>query len=128
MPSWPRSSRNRISSLRLRRTCPPFAAAFIWISPVKAALPEGGAGNPVDAFVAAKLKKSNLQPAPTTDVPTLCRRLYLDLTGEGRASGRRRRQPGRCLRGREAQEIESPACAYDGRAHPLPPPLSGSHR
>ncbi len=37
--------------------------------------------NPVDAFVLAKLKKAGLQPAPPADAATLCRRLYLTVTG-----------------------------------------------
>ena len=38
-------------------------------------------GNPIDTFVSAKLAAANLQPAPTADARTICRRLYLDLTG-----------------------------------------------
>ncbi len=37
--------------------------------------------NPIDGFVAAKLKEAGLKPAPATDPETLCRRIYLDMTG-----------------------------------------------
>jgi hypothetical protein len=37
--------------------------------------------NPIDRFVAAKLEAAELSPAPEADRATLCRRVYLDLTG-----------------------------------------------
>jgi hypothetical protein len=37
--------------------------------------------NPIDRFIAAKLEAAELQPAPEADRATLCRRVYLDLTG-----------------------------------------------
>lgn len=37
--------------------------------------------NPIDAFVLARLERERLKPAPEADRVTLCRRLYLDLTG-----------------------------------------------
>jgi len=37
--------------------------------------------NPIDTFVLARLEKDNLEPSPEADPVTLCRRLYLDLTG-----------------------------------------------
>jgi hypothetical protein len=37
--------------------------------------------NPIDAFVLARLEKEKLKPSPEADAVTLCRRLYLDLTG-----------------------------------------------
>ncbi len=37
--------------------------------------------NPIDQFVAAKLQKEGLHPAPETDKPTLLRRVTFDLTG-----------------------------------------------
>jgi len=37
--------------------------------------------NPIDAFVLAKLKSEGLKPSPTAPRATLCRRVYLDLTG-----------------------------------------------
>ncbi len=37
--------------------------------------------NPIDAFVLAKLKAAGLKPAPPADAATLCRRLYLTVTG-----------------------------------------------
>jgi len=37
--------------------------------------------NPIDAFIAAKLKSAGLAHSPPADPATLCRRLHLDLTG-----------------------------------------------
>jgi hypothetical protein len=37
--------------------------------------------NPIDRFVLAKLEASGLEPAAEADRATLCRRVYLDLTG-----------------------------------------------
>ncbi len=38
-------------------------------------------GNPLDAFVAAKLHAAGLAPSPPADRRTLIRRLYLDVLG-----------------------------------------------
>ena len=37
--------------------------------------------NPIDRFVRAQLESAGLAPSPEADAATLCRRLYLDLTG-----------------------------------------------
>ena len=37
--------------------------------------------NPIDGFILKKLAESALMPSREADAPTLCRRLYLDLTG-----------------------------------------------
>jgi len=47
----------------------------------KPALPAGFNGNPIDAFVGAKLKAAGLDFAAPADPSTLTRRLYLSLTG-----------------------------------------------
>jgi hypothetical protein len=39
------------------------------------------AGNPIDAFIRAKLSEKNLAPSPRADRRTLIRRLYFDLIG-----------------------------------------------
>ena len=39
------------------------------------------AGNPIDAFLSAKLADKGLAMSPEADARTLCRRLYFDLTG-----------------------------------------------
>jgi hypothetical protein len=48
--------------------------------PVKSAVPLPGM-NPIDAFIAAALRKNGLRPAPRADRVTLLRRAYLDLIG-----------------------------------------------
>jgi len=52
-----------------QRTIPPTVAQPAWVR------------TPVDAFVAARLDHSKLQPSPEADRRTLLRRLSLDLTG-----------------------------------------------
>ncbi|MCB1277691.1 PSD1 and planctomycete cytochrome C domain-containing protein, partial [Prosthecobacter sp.] len=47
----------------------------------KPALPSGFSGNPIDAFVGAKLKAAGLDFAAPADLATLVRRLYVTLTG-----------------------------------------------
>ncbi len=37
--------------------------------------------NPIDAFILARLAREKITPSPEADPATLCRRLYLDLTG-----------------------------------------------
>ena len=37
--------------------------------------------NPVDAFIRARLEREGIKPSPQADAYTICRRLYLDLTG-----------------------------------------------
>ena len=40
-----------------------------------------GTGNPIDAFVRAKLAEKHLSPSPEADARALCRRIYFDLIG-----------------------------------------------
>jgi hypothetical protein len=55
---------------------------WAFIAPQKPALPPGAkAANPIDAFVAARLARDGLKPAPAADPATLARRLYLDVIG-----------------------------------------------
>jgi uncharacterized protein DUF1553/uncharacterized protein DUF1549/cytochrome c/concanavalin A-like lectin/glucanase superfamily protein len=42
---------------------------------------ENWSKNPIDAFILKKLAEAGLEPAPEASPETLCRRLYLDLTG-----------------------------------------------
>lgn len=58
---------------------PKHRAHWAFVPPKRAAVPQGG--NPVDAFIRAKLDKEGLKPAPRADKLTLIRRLSLDLTG-----------------------------------------------
>ena len=50
-------------------------------SPVKSLPPADGLGNPIDAFVFAKLNENGLSFNPRADQRTLARRLSFDLTG-----------------------------------------------
>lgn len=69
----------------------PYTAHWAFTAPAKAPLPASGSqlsalnsqlqSHPVDAFVAAQLAPAGLTPSPAADPATLCRRLFLDLTG-----------------------------------------------
>ena len=70
----------------------PYAAHWAFTAPVKAPLPLSSplpaspspslhAPQPVDAFIAAKLPAAGLTASAPADPATLCRRLFLDLTG-----------------------------------------------
>ncbi len=59
---------------------------WAFIAPRQAAVPQirnlqSAIRNPIDAFVFSKLESEGLAPSPEADPITLCRRLYLDLTG-----------------------------------------------
>jgi mono/diheme cytochrome c family protein len=56
-----------------------YEAHWAFVPPVKAPLPSPG--NPVDAFVRARLKQEKLPHSPPAAPNALARRLYLDLTG-----------------------------------------------
>jgi hypothetical protein len=51
--------------------------------PAVPSLPGAGAkaANPIDAFVQSRLRQEKMAPAPRADLPTLARRIALDLTG-----------------------------------------------
>jgi cytochrome c553 len=49
--------------------------------PLISAQPPVAGGNPIDAFLTAKLAAAGLKPNPITDKQTLLRRIYLDLIG-----------------------------------------------
>lgn len=59
----------------------PVAAEKPWIYRTPVAAKPPATGNPVDAFVNAKLAERGLKAAPRADHATLIRRLSLDLTG-----------------------------------------------
>jgi len=44
-------------------------------------VPQSDGKNPIDAFIAARLRTHGLKPAPAASPATLIRRVYLDLTG-----------------------------------------------
>jgi hypothetical protein len=51
------------------------------VRPLVPATTNAATGNPIDAFIRAKLTEKNLSPAPEADRRTLIRRVTLDLTG-----------------------------------------------
>jgi hypothetical protein len=62
------------------------AKHWAYASPVRPALPaignrQSAIGNPIDAFLLARLTKEGLQPSPEAAPEILIRRLYLDLIG-----------------------------------------------
>ena len=59
----------------------PYAPHWAFAAPVKAALPAAPKVHPIDAFVAPKVRAAGLKPSAPADAATLCRRLFLDLTG-----------------------------------------------
>jgi hypothetical protein len=64
----------------------PYSVHWAFVKPVQAQPPRtarltAGIRNPIDAFVFARLERDGLAPSPEADPDTLCRRLYLDLTG-----------------------------------------------
>lgn len=56
---------------------------WAFVKPERSEVPKQGewARNEIDAFVAKRLKKENLDPSPEADPYTLIRRVYLDLIG-----------------------------------------------
>ena len=58
-----------------------YSAHWAFVPPHKAALPAGGPAHPIDAFVAGRLRALNATASPPAAASTLCRRIYLDLTG-----------------------------------------------
>ena len=70
----------------------PYAQHWAFVPPAKAPLPDAPAAgnpgapapakvNPIDAFVAARLRSANLSPSVPADPAVLCRRIHLDLIG-----------------------------------------------
>lgn len=58
-----------------------YESHWAFTAPVKAAVPQVGAANPIDAFVASRLKDRELTLSPPATSNALCRRVYLDLIG-----------------------------------------------
>ncbi len=54
---------------------------WAFVAPKRPRMPQGGATNPIDSFVLARLKKEGLKPSPVADKTTLLRRLSFDLIG-----------------------------------------------
>jgi len=59
------------------------AKHWAYVPPVRSPVPQmpNAPGNPIDAFVRARLSEEKLQPSPAAEPHVLARRLYLDLTG-----------------------------------------------
>ena len=62
-----------------------YEAHWAFESPVRAALPETSEDpwceNEIDAFILERMRRQGISPNPEADPATLCRRLFLDLTG-----------------------------------------------
>jgi hypothetical protein len=58
-----------------------YAEHWAFTVPKKVTLPAGDSTNVVDSLVAHKLQTLNVKPSPKATSSTLCRRLYLDVTG-----------------------------------------------
>jgi hypothetical protein len=58
-----------------------YEAHWAYLPVARPAVPPGGGGNPIDAFLEAKLRDLGLQPVEEADAVTLARRYFLDLTG-----------------------------------------------
>jgi len=54
---------------------------WAFVPPKRPAVPGKGGGNPIDAFVRARLEQEKLKPSAQADKATLIRRASLDLTG-----------------------------------------------
>ena len=61
----------------------PWQKHWSFLPPVRPAVPprDGWGANPIDAFIASRLKKEGLKPAAEASKATLLRRVTLDLTG-----------------------------------------------
>ncbi len=75
---WPESASAKLDEWRERWAFKPLPTTAEWRTR-SAALTNSG--NPIDAFIDAKLADNKLHRAPEADARTLCRRLYFDLTG-----------------------------------------------
>ncbi|OWK36962.1 PSD1 and planctomycete cytochrome C domain-containing protein [Fimbriiglobus ruber] len=58
-----------------------YAPHWAFTPPARPTVPGSAAGNPIDAFVNARLAKAGLAPSPEADRAVLIRRVTLDLTG-----------------------------------------------
>src|SRR5450432_4212401 len=71
-----------VSSAILLSGAPAKKPAPWYLKPVeRPAVPAGATANPIDAFIAAKLKAKGLQAAGPADKASLLRRVYFDLIG-----------------------------------------------
>ncbi len=70
-PSWPDASAGTNAATPTHWSLRPL---------VRPGVPEGG-GNPIDAFVRARLADADLAPSPAADARSLIRRVTFDLTG-----------------------------------------------
>ena len=54
---------------------------WAFVPPAAAATPDADAAHPIDRFVHARLASAGIEPGPPADRATLCRRVFIDLTG-----------------------------------------------
>ncbi len=59
----------------------PYQKHWAFAAPRRPPVPAGAHANPIDAFIARRLKREGLLPSPESDRTTLIRRVTLDLTG-----------------------------------------------
>ncbi|WP_052573588.1 PSD1 and planctomycete cytochrome C domain-containing protein [Haloferula sp. BvORR071] len=59
----------------------PYEKHWSFVPPQRPAVPPSGEANPIDAFLAARLKREGLERSPEAGKETLLRRVTLDLTG-----------------------------------------------
>ena len=78
-PPWPDSANVVLKDPRDWWSFKPIARPAVPGEEVRSQKSE--VSNPIDAFIAVKLREQNLTPSPEADARTLCRRLYFDLTG-----------------------------------------------
>ena len=72
-----------IATLSAGAVAPAAKTHWAFKTPVRPTVPktEPQPSNPIDSFILARLEQEGLKPSPEADRTTLCRRLYLDLTG-----------------------------------------------
>jgi hypothetical protein len=70
-----------LSKMEDRPITPEERQYWVFRPPVRHAVPDAGARNPIDAFLRETLRAKALKPSPPADRRSLIRRAYLDLTG-----------------------------------------------
>jgi cytochrome c553 len=80
MPMGGQLSEKQVATLRAWiEQGAPWETHWAFVAPVRPAVPRPG--NPIDAFIRARLEKEGLHPSPPAEKTALIRRVTLDLTG-----------------------------------------------